>query len=60
MSSWIKSNWRNLFTHKKLALTHKQKPEKEQVFESVMQIAGLYGVDFGNFDPNWLRDVRSR
>lgn len=60
MNSWIKNHWRKLFTPQKLALTEHTSPEKEQAFESMMLIAGLYGVDFGNFDPDWLRNVRSR
>jgi len=35
-------------------------PISERVFESIIPIAGMYGLDFGNFDPRWFANAESQ
>jgi hypothetical protein len=35
-------------------------PISERVFESIIPIAGMYGLDFGNFDPRWFANADSQ
>lgn len=61
MNSWFnRQRWQAMLKSLVSTITGEPQPDAGRVLESIIPVAGLYGVDFGNFDPQWFRDAASR